>query len=72
MQPFDLAVSIRRTAADASLERPGRPIHKLFVPGVNLVRMNLIGLGQLGHRRLLAQASKAIRALNAASIFRLA
>ena len=30
-------------------------LEQLLLPGVNLVRMNLIALGQIGYRRLLPQ-----------------
>src|SRR5439155_3316565 len=40
---------------DPRIERPRRKILQLLLPGVNLVRVNLITLRQVIHRRLLAQ-----------------
>lgn len=51
---FPLARRIR-FAADPRIERPRRLLHKLLLPGVYLVGMNLIARGQFGHRRLLPQ-----------------
>jgi hypothetical protein len=41
--------------AAAALESPRRLIQELLLPGVNLVRMNLVPLRQVGHRHLLPQ-----------------
>ena len=38
--------------AMAVFEGPCRLLLKLLLPGINLVRMNLIALGQIDHRRL--------------------
>jgi hypothetical protein len=54
LQPLVLALAISRTLAVAVLERPRRLIQKLLLPGINLVRMNLIALRQIGHRGLLS------------------
>jgi hypothetical protein len=54
-----------------ALERPCRLVLKLLLPGVDLVGMYLIALGQVGHRRLLAQRLQGDLRLQAASIFRL-
>ena len=56
---------------DTRVKGPGRLFQKLLLPRIDLVRVHLIALGQIGHRRLLRTASSAIFAFNAASIFRL-
>src|SRR4029077_5630753 len=38
---------------DTRVKGPGRLFQKLLLPGIDLVRVNLIALGQIGHRRLL-------------------
>jgi hypothetical protein len=55
MQPFDLALMLGRAIAVAVLERARRLIQELLLPGINLVGMNLIALGQISHRRLFPQ-----------------
>ena len=42
-----------RVYADPRIERPRRMIQQLFLPGVDLVRMNLMALRQIAYRRLL-------------------
>ena len=50
---FDLALVVARRIAAAAFERPRRLLRKLLLPGINRVGVDLIALGQLGHRRLL-------------------
>jgi hypothetical protein len=71
VQLLDLPFSIRSAAPSAALKRSRRPILKLLLPRIDLVRVNLAALGQIGHSRLLRNASKAIPAFSDASIFRL-
>src|SRR5712672_3442327 len=40
---------------DTRVERPRRLLLKLFLPGVNLVRMHLVSLGQVRNTPLLSQ-----------------
>src|SRR5512132_1612535 len=56
---------------DPSIKRPRRVLQQPLLPGINLVRVNLVARRQLSHRRLLPQRLKAIFAFSAASIFRL-
>ena len=53
MQPFNLALG--SAIAIAGVEGPRRLIEQLLLPGVNLIGMDLIALGQIGHRRVLPQ-----------------
>jgi len=51
MELLDLTLAVRRClAAAAAFEGPRRLIQKLLFPGINLIGMNLIALGQIGHR----------------------
>src|SRR5271169_6029642 len=51
---LDLARRRRfRVYADPRIERPRRMVQKLFLPGVDLVGMNLMALRQVAYRRLL-------------------
>jgi hypothetical protein len=52
VQPFNLALTLGGAMAVAVLERARHLIQELLFPGVNLVGMNLIALGQIGHRCL--------------------
>src|SRR5512133_1073735 len=40
---------------DPSIKRPRRVLQQLLLPGINLVRVNLVARRQLSHRRLLPQ-----------------
>src|ERR1700746_3826111 len=53
MQPFNLALG--SAIAIAGVEGPRRLIEELLLPGVNLIGMDLIALGEIGHRRVLPQ-----------------
>src|SRR5262249_44339319 len=55
VQLLHLALVPGHAIAAAVLERPRRLLQKLLLPGVNLVGMDLIALGQIGHGRLLPQ-----------------
>jgi hypothetical protein len=69
---LDLARRRRfRVYADPRIERPRRMVQELLLPGVDLVRMNLMALRQIAYRRLVPSASSAIFAFSTASIFRL-
>ena len=54
MQTVDLALAVARMIAIFAFKRP-RCLLKLLLPGANLIRMHLIALGQVGHRRLFLQ-----------------
>src|SRR5689334_2701288 len=41
--------------ADAGIKGPGRLLHKLILPGVNLIRVNLVAHRKVRNRRLLPQ-----------------
>jgi hypothetical protein len=71
VQLLDLPLTIRRTLAIAALECPCRLIQQLLLPGINLVRMNLIALARSATVACSRSASSAIFALSAPSIFRL-
>jgi hypothetical protein len=44
--------------AVAGIKRPRRLLLKLLLPGTNLVRVNLVTLRRISHRRLLPQSLK--------------
>src|SRR5215470_10069608 len=54
MQPLDFPL-VGGWPVAGGLERPRRLVLKLLLPGVYLVGVHLITLGQVGHRRLLSQ-----------------
>jgi hypothetical protein len=55
VQLLDLALPLRLgVRADARVERPARVLEQLLLPGVDLVRMNLVLPRQIGGGRLLA------------------
>ena len=55
VQPLDLTLAVHPGIAGAAFEGACRLIPELLLPGINLVRMNLITLRQISHRRMLAQ-----------------
>ncbi len=56
VQPLDLPLMRRfRVPPHPGIERPPRLILKLLLPGVNLVRMDLVALRKVRDRRLLPQ-----------------
>jgi hypothetical protein len=71
VQPFYLALlgHIIRLAG-AAVKRACPLILQLLLPRVNLIGVNLVALGELVDRRLLARRSREIFAFSAASIFR--
>lgn len=72
MQPLDLMLTLSSTITISAFERPCRLIQQLLLPGVNLIGMHLIALGQIGPTVACSlSASSAIFAFSAASIFRL-
>ena len=72
MQPLDLALRLGfGLLPDLRVERSGRVLLQLLLPGVDLVRMHLIPLRQIGYSRRSRIASSAIFAFSAASILRL-
>jgi len=52
VQPLDLTLRVNPGIAGAAFEGACRLIQELLLPGINLVRMNLIALGQIGDCRL--------------------
>lgn len=57
---FACSRSISRSGSDApsagaALERSRRLLLKLLLPSINLVRVNLVAQGRIGHRRLSSQ-----------------
>jgi hypothetical protein len=52
VQPLDLTLAVHPGIAGAAFEGACRLIQELLLPGINLVRMNLIALGQIGDCRL--------------------
>jgi hypothetical protein len=57
VQTLDLPLAIR-CRSGAAIERLRRLILKLLLPGLDLIGMDLVALGQIGHCRLLAQGLK--------------
>src|ERR1700686_2520498 len=55
VETFDLPLAVAHDIAIPGLESPRRLLLKLLLPGVNLIRVHLVTLGQIGHRRLLPQ-----------------
>ena len=59
MQPFDLALRLcLGFLADLWVKRPSGVLLKLLLPGIDLVRMHLIALGQVGDSRFQSQRSR--------------
>ena len=56
---------------DPSIKRPRRVLQQLLLPGINLVRVNLVAHASSATVACSRSASKAIFAFSAASIFRL-
>jgi hypothetical protein len=54
VQTLDLPLGLGR-GSSAAVERLRRLVLKLLLPRLYLIGMDLIALGQIGHRRLLAQ-----------------
>ena len=53
MQLLDLPLAIGfGVPADADIEGARRVLQQLLLPGIDLVRMDLVALGKVGHRRL--------------------
>ncbi|MBL8666764.1 MAG: hypothetical protein JNM48_04815 [Rhodospirillales bacterium] len=65
--PFPGVFSIN---PEARLKRTRRVVQQLLLPGVDLVRVNLIAHGEISHRRLLPQRLQGVFPFTAASIFR--
>src|SRR5208337_146608 len=56
VQPLDLALHLGfGILSDLRVERPRRMVLQLLLPDINLVRMHLIALRQVGYSRLLTQ-----------------
>src|SRR5208337_4317015 len=56
VQPLDLALRLGfGILSDLRVERPRRMVLQLLLPGIDLVRMHLIALRQVGYSRLLTQ-----------------
>jgi hypothetical protein len=59
VQPLNITLGLRHgLLADLRVERPGSVLLQLLLPGIDLVRMHLIALRQVGHSRLLPQCLK--------------
>jgi hypothetical protein len=59
MQPLNITLRLRLgLLADLRVERPSRVLLQLLLPGIDLVRMHLIPLRQVGYTRLLPQRLK--------------
>jgi hypothetical protein len=72
MRLFDLSFARRVSIqTDLLIKGPRGLRQKLLLPGIDLVRVNLIALRQIGHRCQFRTASKAIFAFRLAPIFRL-
>ncbi len=70
VQLLDLAVLARlRVLARTPIKGPRRLFLQLLLPRINLVRMDLVALRQIGHARLSRTASSAIFAFSAAGVF---
>ena len=71
MQLLDLALAFRLgVRADTWIERPAGVLEQLLLPGIDLVRMNLVPPRQIGVVASSRTAASAILAFIAGSIFR--
>jgi hypothetical protein len=72
VQLFDLSLATSLgVPPGAGVEGPRRVFQKLLLPGVKLVRMDVVALRQVRDRRLFAHRLQAIFAFKPASILRL-